>query len=357
MQSRTYASPRVSKALVCLLLLLSAVALHAQTFRGGVNGTITDQSGAVVGGAVVSLVNNATSVSYNAVSSSGGEFLFQDLPLGKYTINVTASGFRPEKVDAIPVTAGVIYTLPVKLNVASTGEVVEVMANALALDTTSTTQTAGVGGKTLQDTPLNGRDFTQLIILAPGFSNSCAGGYGSLNGTRANQMNWQIDGIHNNDLWHNIPAVNQGGVSGIAGIVLPIDAVDQFSAQSQAAPESGRNPGGSVNLSLKSGTNQIHGSAYYYNRNELFGAKSPFSDTKQKVRNYNAGFSVGGPFLKDKLFGFLTFEKQRFVIGESGTATEPSVGWQAQAKAILATQGVAVNPVMQNVLNTFWGAS
>ena len=119
----------------------------------------------------------------------------------------------------------------------------EVMANALALDTTSTTQTAGVGGKALQDTPLNGRDFTQLIILAPGFANSGAGGYGSLNGTRANQINWQIDGIDNNDLWHNIPAVNQGGVSGIAGIILPIDAVDQFSAQTQAAPESGRNPG------------------------------------------------------------------------------------------------------------------
>ena len=154
MQPRTYASRRVSKLLVCLLLLLSVASLHSQTFRGGINGTITDQSGAVVAGAIVGLVNNATSVSYNAVSSSGGEFLFQELPLGKYTITVTASGFRPEKVDSIPVTAGVIYTLPVKLNVASTGEVVEVMANALALDTTSTTQTAGVGGKVLQDTPL-----------------------------------------------------------------------------------------------------------------------------------------------------------------------------------------------------------
>ncbi len=355
MQSRPYASLRVSKVLVCLLLLLGAAALNAQTFRGSVNGTITDQSGAVVSGAVVSLVNNATSVSYSGVSSSGGEFLFQELPLGKYTITVTASGFKPEKVDAIPVTAGVIYTLPVKMSVASTGETVEVMANALALDTTSTTQTAGVGGKVLQDTPLNGRDFTQLIILAPGFSNSGAGGYGSLNGTRANQMNWQIDGIDNNDLWHNIPAVNQGGVSGIAGIILPIDAVDQFSAQTQAAPESGRNPGGSVNLSLKSGTNAIHGSAYYYNRNEFFGATNPFTaPVKQEVRNYNYGFSAGGPIIKDKLFWFVTYEHQRFTIGVPDQSTQPSQAWQNAAKAQLAKFNVAVNPVSVNLLAKLW---
>ena len=99
----------------------------------------------------------------------------------------------------------------------------------------------------------------------------------ALNGTRANQINWQIDGIDNNDLWHNIPAVNQGGVSGIAGIILPIDAIEQFSVQTQAGPESGRNPGGSVNLSLKAGTNQWHGTAYYFNRNEALGAANPFT--------------------------------------------------------------------------------
>ena len=96
---------------------------------------------------------------------------------------------------------------------------------------------------------------------------------------------------------------------------------------------------------------------YYFNRNEAYGAKSPFSDTKQKVRNYNTGFSVGGPFIKDRLFGFLTFEHQRFVIGESGTATEPSVGWQNQAAAILASKGIPIQPVMQSVLNNLWGAN
>jgi len=279
--------------------------MHGQTFRGGINGTVTDQSGAVVPGVSIEAVDAATGVSHKTVSSSAGGFTFQDLPLGQYQITASASGFQTAKIEKVPVTAGAVYTLPIKFSVERTATTVEVDAAALTLDTTSSTQVAEVGGESLQDTPLNGRDFTQLVILTPGFSNSGAGGYGSLNGTRANQINWQIDGIDNNDLWHNIPAVNQGGVSGIAGIILPIDAVDQFSAQTQAAPESGRNPGGSVNLSLKSGTNTLHGSLYYYNRNEFFGATNPFTaPVKQEVRDYNYGFSAGGPIAKDRLFWF-----------------------------------------------------
>jgi hypothetical protein len=345
-------------SLSILLLLMSFAPAFSQTFRGGISGVVTDQSGAAVPGTAVQAIADGTGVIHDTVSSSAGEFAFQELPLGSYTVTATASGFQNEKVNKVPVTAGYIYNLPIRLTVAQTATTVEVNAAALSLDTTSTTQTAGVEGRTLQDTPLNGRDFTQLIILAPGFANSGAGGYGSLNGTRANQINWQIDGIDNNDLWHNIPAVNQGGVSGIAGIILPIDAVQQFSVQTQAAPESGRNPGGSVNLSLKSGTNQIHGTAYYYNRNEALGAASPFSiaagTPKQVVRNYNFGFSAGGPILKDKLFWFTTFEKQRFKIGVPATATEPSTAWTDAAKAALAKFDVPINPASANMLATLW---
>jgi outer membrane receptor protein involved in Fe transport len=340
-----------------LLTLFALSTGNAQTFRGGINGTVTDKTGAAIANATVIAVQTDTDVKHTTTSSSGGEFLFQDLPLGNYSITVSFPGFQTVKTDKISVLAGVIYTLPVSLPLSTSATTVEVDAAAVALDTTTTTQTTVLNAKAVADLPLNGRDFTQMISLTPGYAGYSGGGYGSLNGTRANQMNWQIDGVDNNDLWHNIPAVNQGGVSGIAGIILPLDAVDQFSAQTQSGPEGGRNPGGTVNLTLRSGSNNLHGTVYYFNRNELFGAKSPFSDTKQKVRNYNTGFSVGGPFLKDKLFGFLTFEHQRFVIGESGTATEPSIGWQNQAEAILASQGVAVNPLMVNVLNRLWGQS
>ena len=342
---------------VILLTLSTATFVHAQTFRGGINGTVIDKSGATVANATVVAIQTDTDTKHSTTSSSGGEFLFQDLPLGTYSVAVSFPGFQSVKTDKISVLAGVIYTLPVTLQLSTSTTTIEVEAAGVVLDTTSTTQTTVLNAKAVADLPLNGRDFTQMIQLTPGFAGYVGGGYGSLNGTRANQMNWQIDGVDNNDLWHNIPAVNQGGVSGIAGIVLPLDAVDQFSAQTQAGPEGGRNPGGTLNLTLRAGTNHLHGTVYYFNRNELFGAKSPFSDTKQKVRNYNTGFSVGGPFFKDKLFGFLTFEHQRFVIGQSGTATEPSVGWQNQAKAILAANAIPVNPVMQSVLDSLWGTS
>ncbi len=353
---------RITRSVFTLVLaFIALIAIPhgalAQTFRGGINGVVTDESGAVVPGASVEALEVATGVSHKAVSSSAGEYSFQDLPLGAYTVTAKASGFQSTAVSKVPVTAGAVYTLTIKLNVASAGETVEVSADAITLDTTSTTQVAEVGGQELQDTPLNGRDFTQLIVLSPGFANSGAGGYGSLNGTRANQINWQIDGIDNNDLWHNIPAVNQGGVSGIAGVVLPIDAVDQFSAQTQASAESGRNPGGSVNLSLKSGTNTLHGSAYFYDRNELFGATNPFTaPVKQKVRNYNYGYSAGGPLVKDKLFWFTTYEHQRFVIGVPQTSTQPSQAWQALALNALAANNVTPNPVSQALLSTLWPA-
>jgi hypothetical protein len=338
---------------VLLLVLFLMIPANAQTFRGAINGTVTDPSGASVPGATVKATDTGTSIERSTVTTSDGQFAFQDLPLGSYKITVTASGFPTFTVDKVAVTAGTIYTLPVKLSLAQQATTVEVSAAALALDTTTVTQTTLVTGSDLQSVPLNGRDFTQLIAVTPGFGGYSAGGYGSLNGTRANQMNWQIDGSDNNDLWHNIPAVNQGGVSAIAGIVLPIDAIDEFSAQTQSSPETGRNPGGTINLVIKSGTNDFHGSLYYFNRNEAYAAKPAFAD-KNKMRNYQYGGSVGGPIWKDHTFFFTTFEKQRFTIGVPGKSTEPSDAYVTQATSLLNTYSVPVNPVSRSLLANLW---
>jgi hypothetical protein len=341
--------------IAALILLSLAVAASAQTFRGAINGTVTDPSGAAVPNATVKATESATGIDHTTTTTTDGVFSFQDIPLGFYKVTVTAQGFPAYTVDKVEVTAGQIYTMSVKLTMQQQSTTVEVSAAALTLDTTTQTQNMTIASDVVQDVPLNGRDFTQLVAIAPGYGGYSVGGFGSLNGTRPNQMNWQIDGVDNNDFWHNIPAVNQGGVSGIAGVVLPIDAIDEFAAQTQSGAESGRNAGGTVNVVLKSGGNALHGSLYYYNRNEFFAAKSPFftpsPGTKAPpLRNENYGLSVGGPVIKNKLFYFLGYEKQDYIIGLSGVATEPSAAWVQNAYALLAAKGVPVSTTSCNLL-------
>jgi Carboxypeptidase regulatory-like domain len=343
----------VFKALLLALAVLFALPAigFGQTFRGGINGTVTDQSGALVPGATVELVDVGTGASSKAVSSSAGEYTFLDLPVGKYNVNVSASGFKAEKIEGVPVSAGTVYTLPIKLSVASAGETVEVAADALALDTTTTVETTDIPSETVQNTPMNARDFTQMVAITPGYAGYAGGGYGSVNGSRPDMINWQIEGADNNDIWWNIPAANQGGVSGIAGVTLPLDAIEQVSTVTQAGPDIGRSPGATVNLSLKSGTNQLHGTAYYYNRNEALAAQSQLSTSKPELRNQQFGYSAGGPIWKDKLFFFTTYESQRFTIGVGAPSTEPSAAYQAQSMAVLSAYGVPVSQTALNLLN------
>ncbi len=344
--------------LVLLVAVVATLSGLAQTFRGGINGTVTDKTGAAIANAAVIAVQTDTGVSHATTSSSAGEFLFQDLPLGSYNVTVTFSGFQTVKTGGVMVSAGSTYTLPVSLPLSTSSETVEVTAASVALDTTSVVQTTDITSAVVNSTPMNGRDFTQLISVAPGFGGYSANGFGSVNGSRANQVNWQIDGVDNNDLWHNVPAVNQGGVQGIAGTVLPLDSIDQYSQQTQSTAEAGRNPGGLVNVVTKSGTNTLHGSVYYFNRNEALSANSPFAiGRKQKLRNENYGASVGGPVLKDKLFYFFNYEKQQFVINTPASTTEPTTAFQADSTALLNQFGLQPTSVATASLAAFYPAS
>ncbi len=345
---------------VLVLLLNFGTLGSAQTFRGAINGTVRDSSDAVVPKAQVVAEAVATGIKHATLTTSDGEFVFQDLPLGTYKVTVTVSEFAVFTANSVTVRAGAIYTLPVRLILVQTSTTVNVSAATLALDTTTETQTTTVAGASLQEAPLNGRDFTQLIELQPGFGGYSAGGFGSVNGTRGNQVNWQIDGVDNNDLWHNVPAVNQGGVSSIAGIVLPIDAIDEFSVQTQSSPEAGRNPGGVANLVIKSGGNDVHGSAYYYNRNETFAAAPfflPAGTPKNEMRNVHWGGSLSVPIIRNRAFFFGAFEKQNFTIGIQGLATEPSLAYQQAALGVMQYYGVPENPVSAAMLKTLWPSS
>ena len=335
------------------LILLSGIALNAQTFRGGISGNILDPAGSAVAGAAVGASSAATGIERQTVSSVTGEFSFQDLPLGQYVVTISHPGFAILKVQKVSVEVGKVTSVHAALEVATQQQAVEVAATVVSLDTETATSNEVIPDRAVQEVPLNGRDFTQLIKLAPGVN-----GAGSLNGTRTMQTNWQIDGADNNDLWHNSAAINQGGVSGVAGTLLPIDAIDQFSVQSQANAEAGRNAGGSVNMAIKSGTNDLHGTVYYFNRNDALAAASPFAPAgapKPKLKNNQFGTSLGGAIVKNRLFYFLTYERQKFIVGNENSATEPSAAWVTQAQGVLAQYGVPANSATGNVLS-FWPA-
>ncbi len=340
---------RQSKFILLLLVLSVAQLVLGQTFRGGIAGTVQDSSGAVVSGAKISLTGTETGLKKEAVSTSSGDYSFSDLPIGLYNIVVETPGFATQKIAGIKVTVGQIYSLDIKVSVATSSQEVEVNAAAVTLDTVSSTTNSVVGDKAVANIPLNGRDFTQLVKIVPGYN-----GAGSLNGTRTNQNNWQIDGADNNDIWQNGAAANQGGVGSIAGVTIPIDAIDQFTVQSQGNAEAGRNAGGLISLAIKTGTNNFHGSAYYFNRNEYFAARSPFliaSQRKPKLRNQQFGGSLGGPIIKDKLFFFVNYERQKYLIQNSAAATEPTTAYVQAGTALLAKHGISVNPLSLSVLS------
>lgn len=336
-----------------LAVILLAATSYAQTFRGGINGTVTDSTGSAIAGAAVKATNTATGLVRESLTTGSGEFTFQDLPLGPYQVSVSQTGFEPTRIENINVEVSKTITVPVKLGIATQSALVEVAASNVNIETTSVTLGTVIPTKAVQDIPLNGRDFTQLVRLAPGVN-----GAGSINGTRTSQNNWQIDGADNNDLWHNSAAVNQGGVSGVAGTILPIDAIDQFSVTSNGTAEFGRNGGGAINMVIKSGTNALHGSVYYFNRNDALAAKTPFApagSATPKLKNNQFGASVGGPIIHNKTFFFLTYERQKLIVGNGTGATEPSGAYVTEASAVLARYGVAVNPVSTNLLS-LWPA-
>jgi hypothetical protein len=336
---------------------MSSLPSLAQTFRGTVNGSVADPSGAAVAGAKVTVTDLGTRSARQTVSSGAGEFSFNDLPASTYTLRVEAAGFQTTEFTGIQVLAGKIYTQAVKLALAQEASTVEVTADALSLDTTTVTQTTTLEGAALQDVPLNGRDFTQLLgtsVSFAGYNNS-----GSVNGMRSDQLNYTINGTDNVDLYLDVNAVNQGGISGIAGVVYPVDALEEYSLQTTGNSEAGRSPGGTLNVTTKSGTNQFHGTAYYYNRNEALAVASPFAapGSSQPLRNQNYGGSIGGPIWRDHTFFRITYEEQKFLIGGSATTTEPSPAYQQLALAELTKYGVAPSQVSQNILSTLFDPS
>ena len=341
----------------CASLLLLGSLAYSQTFRGALNGSVTDTTGAAIPGASVQLDNPATGFSRTVATTTAGDYSFPDLSTGTYALTVSANGFETKKVENIVIAVTKTTAINVQLGVAQQQQTVEVSAAAANLDTTTSDLSAVVNDQTVQDLPINGRDFRQMIKLAPGVTSSAT--TPSVNGTRFSSNNYQVDGADNNDVMYGYTAQNQPGVAGIPGGLLPVDALDQFSVETNAGADVGRNAGSNVNMVIKSGTNEFHGTAYFFNRNEDLAEPSPIlppGSRPQEIRNNQPGFSFGGPILKNKLFFFLAGEIQLAIAGEAVADTIPSAAWVAAGEAELAKYNVPVNPVSLNLLG-IWKAA
>ena len=202
-------------------LLASTFALTAQTFRGQITGTIEDSSGAAIGTAVVEAVHKGTGLRRSTISNAAGEFSMPDMPLGPYAISASREGFQVQRTE-LEVVVSRVSSVNFRLSVATQTAVVDVKGAVVDVETTSTTLTGVVNTKTVEDLPMNGRDFRQMLKLSPGVNPANS----SVNGNRTRGNNFQIDGADNNDGFQNASAVNQGGVAGIAGTLLPVEAID-----------------------------------------------------------------------------------------------------------------------------------
>src|SRR6201987_3626787 len=272
------------------LIALCVSSASAQTFRGTILGTVTDTSGAAILNAKVSALNVATGVERTTETTSDGGYLLPELPLGTYDVTVEMSGFQKAKVTGVTVSVAAERRVDVALKPGALNQQVVVPAESLPIVETTTDTLGGTfESSAVENLPINGRDYTKMLILVPGATGEPNGGgdspgsYGqfSVNGSRGRANNYLIDGTDMNDGYRNLPAINQGGVFGTPGTILPEDSIQELSILSNTEAEYGRNSGSVVNIITKSGTNEFHGSAFEYFRNAVLNARNFFNTTDQ----------------------------------------------------------------------------
>src|SRR5689334_12488071 len=297
-------------AFLALTSALAPRSLWAQT--ASLTGTVTDASGAVVLGATINAHNLDTGSERTATTGSTGAYRIADLTPGHYDVAVEMQGFSTFRVSNLVLTVDQTLTVDAKLEVGQVSTTVEVSGQQVAPVNLENAEISNmVDTQRINDLPLITRDPYQLVLLSPGViqSNTSLGGF-SVNGTRERNNNFLLDGVDNNDT----------DVPGIAGGLNPLnpDSTQEFRViTNNFSPEFGRNNGAVVDVLTKSGTNDVHGSAYWFGRYDALGARDFFNhepDTPKNpyVRNI-FGAAAGGPIRKDKTFWFGNYEGQRFV--------------------------------------------
>ena len=302
--------------------------MMAQETTGTITGLVTDASGGVVPNADVTALNTGTNASYKTTTATTGNYIFRAMPVGNYRLTIGAAGFKRSEVANVVTQVNEITRVDVTMTVGAVSESIEVSAQAVNVNTEDASLRTVVDQRRVEDLPLNGRDPVQLMRLVAGVSLYNGSGLTSgttypgvvsvsVNGNRGNSTNYILDGGQNNDHYTNAPNPMPNP-----------DALQEFSVQTNNfSAEFGRNSGGIVNAVTKSGTNELHGVAFWYLRNNALNAANFFAppkpgspNTKQDdgLKRNQAGVTLGGPVYipkvyngKDKSFFFFSYQGTR----------------------------------------------
>lgn len=315
------------------LLLCTSVAARAQVVTASVRGTIMDVQGASVAEADVTLTNSATGYSRATKTGVDGQYSFQEMPLGVYTLRVSHSGFKSETQTGITLHVNDSLVLNVSLKVGAITETVEVEAAPVAVETTNGELTGLIEGSQVSELPLNGRNFMQLVTLMPGVAAGEAysvnnkglkgGSNLAVSGSASNGNQWLVDGADNNDT----------GSQRTILVYPSTESIQEFKIErSSYGAEFGGMSGATINLVTKSGSNSFHGSVYYSGRNDKLNAFDTILKSgcptcpKNKFRGNDYGYTIGGPIKKDKVFFFWSQEWNKRIEGLARSSHVPTMG-------------------------------
>lgn len=348
---------------IAAVLLVPCLAL-GQSYRGSIRGKVIDPLGGVIPHSKVTAKNSATGIVRATTTGDDGDYALAELPAGQYVVTAEAAGLSPAAQNVV-VNVGLDTTADFDLTkVEKRVEQVTVTEAAPLVDSTRDVLGEVVERKLVSDLPLNGRDFGKLVALVPGATVEPSGvaaiqsGFGqvAINGNRDRSNNYSLDGTDNNDPFFNNSAFNQVGIGGAPASVLPIDAIQEFNLQSHFSAEYGRNSGSVINIITKSGSNQLHGSAFEFLRNDALDARNYFNREpalKSAFRNNQFGGSLGGPIIKGRTFFFGAYEGQRERVTSDFTLLVPTATQIADAQALTLGNSVTPNPALTSILNFF----
>ena len=317
---------------VSVAILLWCAPIFSQTANGRISGTVKDQSGALIPGAAVTITDVARGVARNLTTDEAGAYSAPNLIPGTYTIRAEFGGFRAFQRENIRLEVAQEINVDIVLQAGAQTETVTVLEEVPLVNTTSATLGGTVSNQTINDLPIMARNFTNLLELRPGVTlnlgnDSGGGGAASTNGLRPESSNtYTVEGLTGIDPYTGQNVVNNIGVNGDAAALLPVDAIQEVNQQFNTKAEYGWKAGSNVAVGLRSGTNNLHGTAYGFFRNQDLDARNFFNTADQPKTNSSLqqwGGTVGGPLKKDKLFFFLGYEEMSFTVGSPNRVDAP----------------------------------